>query len=102
MNEPRSGAGCVSCCVCFLRRGGRCPCCAGRRRGIVQFMDKVVLPTVVQGGGFGPDSAARASAVAVLGQGGDMPVVATTGAVLGHGGDMPVVATTGAVLGQGR
>ena len=24
------------------RRGGRCPCCAGRRRGFVQFSDKVV------------------------------------------------------------
>ena len=39
--------------------GGRCPCCAGRRRGIVQFMDKVVLPVVVQDRGSGPDSAAR-------------------------------------------
>ena len=29
----RGGAGCVSCCVCFLRRVGRCPCCADRRRG---------------------------------------------------------------------
>ena len=67
----------------------------------VQLLDKVVLPVVVQDRGFGPDSAARGSAVEVLGQGGDMPVVATTGAVLGHGGDMPVVATTGAVLGQG-
>ena len=65
-----------------LRRGGRCPCCAGRRRGFVQFMDKVVvLPVVVQDWGYGPDSAARwSSAVAVLGQGVDMPVVATTGA----------------------
>ena len=43
----------------FVRRGGRCPCCAGRRRGLVQFMDKVVLPVVVQHRSFGPDSAAR-------------------------------------------
>ena len=42
----RGGAGCVSCCVCFLRRGGRCPCRADRRRGCP-----------------------------VLGQGGDMPVI---------------------------
>ena len=43
----------------FLRRGGRCPCCAGRRCELVQFMDKVVLPVVVQDMGFGSDSAAR-------------------------------------------
>ena len=29
------------------RRGGRCPCCAGRRCGIVQFLDKVVVLPVV-------------------------------------------------------
>ena len=43
----------------FLRRGGRCPCCAGRRFGIVQLMDKVVLPVVVQDRGFHPDTAPR-------------------------------------------
>ena len=57
----RGGAGCV--CAAFravLRRGGRCPCCAGRRRGFVQFLDKViVLPVTVQDWGHGPDSAAR-------------------------------------------
>ena len=42
-----AGRGWLRCA--FLRRGGRCPCCAGRRRGLVQFMDKVVvLPVVVQ------------------------------------------------------
>ena len=95
----------------FLRRGGQCPCCAGRRLGIVQLLDKVVLPVIAQ-------CSSWSSAVAVLGQGVDMPVVATRctrvqfldkvvtcpllrrlvheGAVLGQGGDMPVVATTGA------
>ena len=42
-----------------LRRGGRCPCCAGRRRGIVQLLDYVVLPVIVQDRGFGSDNAAR-------------------------------------------
>ena len=41
-----SGRRCWLRCAAFravLRRvGGRCPCCAGRRRGFVQFLDKVV------------------------------------------------------------
>ena len=57
----RGGAGCV--CAAFravLRRGGRCPCGTGRRRGFVQFLDEViVLPVAVHDWGHGPDSAAR-------------------------------------------
>ena len=40
----RGGAGCVFAAfrAVLRREGGRCLCCAGLRRGFVQFLDKVV------------------------------------------------------------
>ena len=59
-----------------LRRGGRCPCCADRRLGTVQLLDKVVLPVCARQGFWSRQCSPWSwrSAVAVLGQDGDMPV----------------------------
>ena len=67
----RGGAGCVCAALrAVLRRGGRCPCCAGRRFG--------VLPVDVQDRGYGPDSAARGVPQLQF-------LEVHGGAVLGHG-----------------
>ena len=76
------GAGCVCAALrAVLRRGGRCPCCAGRRFG--------VLPVVVQDRGYGPDSAARGvPSLQFLDKVVTCPLLRRQvhgGAVLGHG-----------------
>ena len=102
----RGGAGSVAggTLAVLRRRGGRCPCCAGRSTWVVQFLDKAVFMPVACRQCWGPDVQItvvfpqlqllkkvlicpllrrlvhESAAVAVHGQGGDMPVVATTGA----------------------
>ena len=76
-----AGCDCAAFRAVFRRCGGRCPCCAGRRRGLVQFMDKVCLARCcARQRLWSRQCSPGCSAVAVLGPGGDMPVVATTGA----------------------
>ena len=56
----RGGAGCVSCCFAlFFDVVVDVTVVQVGRLGIVQLLDKVVLPVLVQDMGFGPDSAAR-------------------------------------------
>ena len=100
--------------------GGRCPCCAGRQRRFVQFMDKVVfLPVVVQDrvlvqtvqpvefrscsswprclhARCCDDRCLRVQFLAKVLTCPLLRRLVHEGAVLEQGGDMPVVATTGA------
>ena len=76
----RGGAGCVSCCVCavLLRRGGRCPCCAGRRRGLVQLRTRLSsCPLLCKTGIWSRQCRSWSSAVAVLDKVLTCPLVAS-------------------------
>ena len=84
----------------FFRRGGRCPCCAGRRLGLSSSWTRLSCPSLCKTGVFGPDSAARGvPQLQFLDKVLTGPVLrrqVLEGAVLRQGGDMPVVSTTGA------